>query len=503
MKIHVPLAAVVLGVCTSLALGADGVHNPRSFGQPDQIGGHATTHVIVRVRPGVAVLGAADGGPAFIAPDGGPHFALAGVLQQWGVTDATPVIELDDADRARAAAFRLDRYYRVHTPVGTATPDLAAALRAFEAVFEHVELDGIGGVAAVDPPNDPSFDLLYGMHNTGQPILGTPGTPGMDINALAAWEYTTGDASLVIGVLDSGVNEHPEIADKMIPGVNVVDDSGDTSDSCDHGTHVAGTIAANANNAAGVAGVAWEATLVPVRMLNGCSGPESDLAEALFWSAANDVDIANLSLQYFSGTQLLHDSVLAARDAGVVLVCAAGNFPGFGVAYPARWPETMAIANVNNQGVRVGSSGQGSELTVSGPGWNVYSLSGASGYGYKTGTSMATPHVAGTAALMLALDPGLDHDGIEAILTATTMDVDDPGYDTDTGWGLVDAAAALAEVESGLGSPADLDGDGSVGPSDLALLLASWGPCGSCGADLDGDGSVGASDIAILLAAWG
>jgi subtilisin family serine protease len=173
------------------------------------------------------------------------------------------------------------------------------------------------------------------------------------------------------------------------------------------------------------------------------------------------------------------------------------------MAHPARWPETIAVGAFNNVGERATFSNCGPELDVVAPGEDVWSLNHTTQYKYLDGTSMATPHVSGIVNLMKTLDPGLTADEIKLILQETAVDIGDPGFDNETGFGQVNVYAALLEVQAGL---ADLDGNGVVDITDFLWLLGYWGGCPSgpgCIGDIDRDGEVGVSDFLIMLAVWG
>ena len=213
------------------------------------------------------------------------------------------------------------RYFRIDTPAGTDTPAMAADLGRFGGLVESVELDAFGEIAAF--PTDPDFDLQWGLFNNG-----TAGVAGADINITPGWNLVTGNPDQVLAVLDAGMDPHTELAGRLIPGRNVAadPDNDDTSDVCiSHGTHVAGIAAASANNGQGIAGVDWQCRIMPVRVLNSCSGLESTVAEGIIWATDNDADVINMSLQYSTGTTALRDAVLYAHQQGVVMVAAAGN----------------------------------------------------------------------------------------------------------------------------------------------------------------------------------
>jgi len=475
---------------------------PAPIRQPDVAGGYASTHVIVRARAGFAPVMADRKAP------NQRRDLFAATLERFQVAAIRPVFENGFADPQLARRIGLDRYYRLETPPGTDTPGLVAQLSRLPAQVERAELDGIGGVAGTIP-DDPDFGLQWGLLNGGQTVGGVAGLTGADINVSPAWDIVTGDPDLVLAVLDAGMDAHVEIADRMIPGRNVAadPDNNDTGDVCiSHGTHVAGIAAANADNAVGIAGVDWSCRIMPVRVLNSCSGPESYVAEGIIWATDNGADVINMSLQYYTGTPVLHDAVLYAYAQGKVMIAASGNSGActvYSMAYPARWPETIAVGAINNVDERASFSNCGPELDVVAPGERVWSLNNSVSYKYLDGTSMATPHVSGTVNLMKTLDPELTADEIKLILQTTAADIGDPGFDNETGFGRVDAYAALLEVRAGL---ADLDGNGVVDITDFLWLLGYWGPCPSgpgCIGDIDRDGNVGVSDFLIMLAVWG
>jgi subtilisin family serine protease len=370
---------------------------------------------------------------------------------------------------------------------------------------ERAELDAEGGLAEV--PNDADFWVQYALRNTGQVVGGVAGTVGADIRMTEAWEYTQGSPGIVIAVLDSGVDPHPELAGRILAGINVPDGNTATADECNHGTHVAGIIAASTGNGVGIAGIARTARILPVVVVNGCSGFESNVAAGLTWAVDQGARIVNMSLQFNLGGTPLQQAVQYAHAQGALIMAATGNLNTTPPAFPARWNETVAVASTDNRDLRSSFSNYGPEVDISAPGTNVWSLNSAiSGYGYalKSGTSMATPHVSGVAALLWSYDPSLTRDEVRNYLVSTARDLGAPGTDIYYGAGRLDAAAALAAVPPPY-VPEDLNQDGFVNAADLSLLLAAWGACADCDActaDIDGDCQVGASDLSLLLAAW-
>ncbi len=497
---------------------------PAAGGGPDEPGGYATAGIILRTRPGVrpAAQPAAQGNRITLraaAPRAGAAKAqaatdpVADAMERWRVVSIRPLFENGFANDALARRLGLDRCYRASIPEGTDTPAMAADLRRFVDLLERVELDAIGGVALV--PNDSDFNKQWGMRNIGQVVDGVAGVPGVDINIMPGWNVTLGDPDVILAVLDAGMSAHVEIAARMIPGKNVAaePDNDDTSDVCvSHGTHVAGIAAATGNNSQGIAGLDWSCQIMPVKVLTSCSGPESYVAEGIIWATDHGADVINMSLQYSTGSTVLHDALIYGYESGVILVAAAGNKNLTELAYPAKWPEAIAVGAINNLGERWNEaptlgSNMGSALDVMAPGVDIWSLSSTSSYKYLTGTSMATPHVAGTVCLLQSLHPDITTDQVVQILEHTSVDLGEPGFDEETGHGLLDSFGAIAEVAGVDPTLGDLDGDGAVNVTDLLLLLGAWGPCGeacppACAADIDGSCDVGVGDLLIVLADW-
>ena len=477
-------------------------------GVAEEIGGYASTHVVIRTMSGVTAVPASEGRtvatsalPALHAAGGAATTrsgrGLAARLRAWEVSAIRPVFE-GFAHPQRARRLGLDRYHYVVTPPGTDTPAMAADLRRFEGLIESVQCDGIGAAARI--PDDPNFDLQWGLHNNGD-----IGLAGADINIMPGWDITTGNPDLVLAVLDAGMDEHAELVSRLIPGRNVAaaPDNDDTSDVCiSHGTHVAGIAAAGTDNVQGIAGVDWQCRIMPVRVLNSCSGFESHVAEGIVWAADHGADVINISLQFSAGSAVFRDAVRYAHGLDVTIVAASGNFADASVSFPARWSETIAVGAITSSGDRWASSNMGPGLDLMAPGDAIVSLKDTTLYQNLSGTSMATAHVSGVAMLMKTLDSGLAPDDIRQTLRDTAMDMGAPGFDAATGYGLVDARAALIEIRGILG---DLDGDGFVAIVDFLALLDAWGPCPAgtpCTADLDGDGAVGITDLLILLGNW-
>ncbi|MBQ73030.1 MAG: hypothetical protein CMJ67_09025 [Planctomycetaceae bacterium] len=374
--------------------------------------------------------------------------------------------------------------------------------------IEMAELDGRGGVAS-SVPSDTWIDFQYGIRNTGQNIAGVNGVAGADVNVIPAWDWSIGSSDVVIAVLDAGVDFHEEFDSRLTAGWNVPDGNDSFFDECSsHGTHVTGIMAAEGNNDQGIAGVSWRCRIMPVVVVDGCTGFESWVAEGIIWAVDHGADIINMSLQYSAGNQILADAVAYADAAGVIQVAAAGNTGGSDdVQAPARFPETIAVAAIDNRDEHWPSSSAGPEIDIAAPGWRVYSCSSNFNYVYKNGTSMAAPFVSGALGLMKSLEPDLDPVTARVVLRSTAVDILAAGPDNLSGSGRLDIQAAVLALDPDPPAAGDLDRDGRVDGQDFGLMLVQWGPCPGdcedvCGADLNGDCIVNGQDLGLLLLDW-
>ncbi len=288
-------------------------------------------------------------------------------------------------------------------------------------------------------PNDLNLNL-WGLNNTGQ----TGGTPDADIDAPQAWDIQTGSSNVVIAVIDTGVDyNHVDLAANMwtnpgeIPGNGFDDDGngyvddvfgydfynddGDPMDDNSHGTHCSGTIAAVGNNGVGVVGVNWTARIMALKFLSSIgSGSLSDAVIAIEYAIAakqNSVPMVAMSNSWGSGdySEALEDAIVAANNAGILFIAAAGNnarnidgIPFYPASYDV--PNIISVAATDHNDNLANFSNYGPvSVDLAAPGVNILSAVPGGIYGYKSGTSMATPHVAGVAGLIKAQFPGLTY----------------------------------------------------------------------------------------------
>jgi thermitase len=299
-------------------------------------------------------------------------------------------------------------------------------------------------------PDDQQFASLWGMHNTGQ----TGGTPDVDIDAPEAWDLTTGSSSVVVGIVDTGIfYTHPDLSANMwtntgeIPGngrdddgngvvddvygYNALDGNGNPLDDNGHGTHCAGTIGGVGNNAAGVAGVNWTVRLMALKFLDSSgSGSTQGAISAIEYAVRMKqagVNLKVLSNSWGGGgySQALEDAIQAASNAGILFVAAAGNAAADNdsePSYPANYalPNVVSVAAVDAAGNLAWFSNFGAQsVHLAAPGVDIVSTYLGGAYESLSGTSMATPHVSGVAALVAGREPSLSLSELRTRLLST------------------------------------------------------------------------------------
>jgi serine protease len=388
---------------------------------------------------------------------------------------------IDFASQAEAAAAmtRLSHDPNVESvdydSMATIPPDEAvvAAGGSMEAECQSGEGNGAARGAF---PNDACFKYQWHMSQIGLPD---------------AWKLGEG-RDVVVAVIDTGVTQVGDLAGtKFVPGFNFVGNNANAEDDHGHGTHVAGTIAQSTNNKIGVAGVAYGAAIMPIKVLSASgSGSMAAIAQGIRWAADHGANVINMSLGGPFPVGTIASAVKYARGKGVVVVAAAGNDGRGRVGYPAKYPGVIAVAATQFDETTTFYSNWGPEVDIAAPGGNVRVDQNGDGkpdgvlqhtitprnasktdYLWFMGTSMATPHVAGVAALIVGAGVRKP-EAVEEILLDTarkpkgrTGDAATGGrIDDHYGAGLVDAGAALEKVRAGRGA-------GEIGIAGALALL--------------------------------
>jgi subtilisin family serine protease len=380
---------------------------------------------------------------------------------------------------------KLTSITRVHGPspasviAGVATASDLGLDTTLRARFDGTEsaetvakrLNGLNEVAWAEPnrwrettvvPNDPKYPAQWGLARIGCPD---------------AWDLTTGDPSIVVAVVDTGVDlNHPELSPLLVAGQDLVDfPAGATpqpgwvfegdftgvdatpQDEVGHGTHVAGTICCLSDNGVGVAGVSWNVRLMPVRVLarvrnlatNQVSGigSSANIAAGIRWAADNGARVINMSLGGSGDARVEREAVAYAISKGVVVVAAMGNDASAAPSYPGAYPSVIGVGATDSSDRRASFSNTGAWIDVAAPGVGIQSTYWDDTYTSLSGTSMATPHVAGVAALILSRNPALTAAQVGDLIRGTAKplrsDPADPVPNDEYGHGLVQAGEAV------------------------------------------------------------
>lgn len=342
-----------------------------------------------------------------------------------------------------------------------------------ESSVESVTLDYV--VQPMFVPNDPYYSTRYPTSKYGNLSQWAP----QFIGAEQAWDVTLGDPSINIAIVDTGIDgNHPDLAGKVVLTKNYVNGER-ASDSFGHGTHVAGIAAASINNATGTAGICGRCSLMSVKVLGADgSGLTSNVASGIVFATDHGARVINLSLGSSSRTTIIRDALDYALNNNVLPVVAMGNANSDFVGDLAYWYSALSVGAVDQQGAKASFSNFGLQTDVTAPGVAVlstmptYPVTLTTQYGYYTnydalsGTSMATPVVAGLAGLLLSRNPSLTANQVKGIIESSAGD--GASFNLISGFGSVHAAAAVTLAGQAESSPPALS---SLSPALGSVLV--------------------------------
>ena len=423
---------------------------------------YVSGRILIKFRPGASAVSLTEKAEEF---DLRPSVVTCGSVH---VHTVRPGTELEAVE-----TFMLD------PAVEYAEPDylIFAATAGLTTVAESRRLDSRGTIPGIrsipvaflseaDAPNDPLFEQQWALAK---------------IEATDAWKVASG-SNVMIAVIDSGVDlDHPEFATRILEGYDFIGDDTEAEDDYGHGTQVAGVAAAAANNDTGIAGLAWDAQILPVKVLDSQGhGVSSNLTCALYWVADNGADIVNISIISFGPSFGMQSAVNYATNEGVLIFAAAGNLfeNGNPVTYPAAHDGVTAVGATNREDGHAWFSSAGSFVDIAAPGVSIYSPFPPTHDEYRSvyGTSLASPHVAGLAALVLSASPGLSPEQVETIIQQSAVDLGDSGRDDKFGHGRIDASAAMFLTMSSLPAHLFLPGVEAPAPTETPPAIPSTTP---------------------------
>ena len=445
---------------------------PRSLTEDDILGQQARRAQAGPAAALAAPAKAADGHPAPPHPkadddsllvtyaDGASGDAVVAAIARTGVeATAVPGIHVVDVDAGGRDLARLTRQLKSVDGVSKVEPNF---IRSIDKV-----------------PNDPGF--------AGQsPAFTTAHVP-------AAWDVAVTGSATTVAVLDTGVDlDHPDLAPNLVAGHNEINPDLPPADDHGHGTEVAGLVGAVTGNGSAMAGVAWNARIMPVKVLGADgTGDDGDLIDGIMWATQHGAKVINMSLGDYLQSDALDAAVRYATDHEVVVVASAGNDSTLAPSYPGASPGVIGVTATDAAGRFAWFSNQGPWYMLAAPGVEVPTTALASGPEARTttatGTSFSSPIVAGVAALVRERHPGWGWIEVLADLARTGRDAGPAGVDDAYQFGIVDAAAALGVGPRGAISQPNLAGDAGNVPTAARAITPGTPATETIGYEYDQD----------------
>lgn len=332
--------------------------------------------------------------------------------------------EMDEVNVSSVKTVGTEDIAVLKVPEGAAIDTYMAELEERNDI-ENVEPDYMIDLAYT--PTDPYFSPYQYHHK--------------NIEVEKAWNKTMGSPDVIVAVLDAGFDlEHPDLINQIVFPYSTVS-TGMNID--DHGTHVAGIIAGQINNNLFGSGVAPNTSIMPVDVFVGEQAYSSDVIEGIYYAVAAGADIINMSIGGYNYSTAYNNAIQYAYQSGVVIVAAAGNDATYQSLYPASYENVISVGSTDSYDELSYFSNYGYNIDVVAPGTGIYSTLPYNNFGNSSGTSMATPIVAGVAALVLANEPDMTNDEVVNRLLSTTIDLGSYGFDYYYGNGLINAKQAL------------------------------------------------------------
>ena len=383
----------------------------------------------------------------------------------YGIRSVQPVYQFPPRNKELDKLYGLSRTFLLHTDAPVSIRDMINDFASLSEV-SYAEPNGILKTFGV--ANDSLFSNQWALRNSGQAVAVNGTVVGLrdsDIDMPEAWEVSTGSNAVILSIIDSGVDyNHPEFAGRIVAGFDFVNNDADPMDDNGHGTACAGIAAASGNNGQGIAGIDWNCRIMPVKVFDAAgSGTDAWVANGFIFAADNGASVLS-----FSGggahSLTLQNAIDYAYSLDAVIVAARGNNNNTTPLYPASYSNVIAVAALSPcderksgtscDGENWWGSSFGADVDVIAPGVRIHTtdILGAGGFSggdyYNTfnGTSAATPHVSGVAAIIRSLRPNFTTNDVRIILQQSTIDIGAPGFDYETGFGRLNAFKALVKT---------------------------------------------------------
>ena len=307
-------------------------------------------------------------------------------------------------------------------------------------------------------PNDTYYSDQWAHNNYGQAVSNNGsnvGTTDCDTDTDQAWDMTTGNNDVIIAILDTGVSNHSEFTGRLTDGYNFISNNTNASDDFGHGTPCAGIAAAKGNNSSGIAGVCWDCLIMPIKVLDSQGyGDDTGISNGIQWATDNDADVISMSLGGGGYVSYTDNAINFATNNGTIVIAASGNDNYGSVSYPSAYTNCVSVGalspcnerkNLSScDGENFWGSNYGSGLDFLSPGVRIHTTSMNGGYTSTfNGTSSACPHAAGIAGLIMSEAPNINPYDLRTLMRESCDDIGSPGFDTETGYGRVNAYNSL------------------------------------------------------------
>jgi subtilisin family serine protease len=387
---------------------------------------HASSHIIVKFKPEIRRNASRTPGHAHSNLLERLKLPKGAVLEEPAIT-----AELGESD---------DRFLYLRLPPGLAAKDCAKLLEKHPDL-EFAEEDGIGTGGTI-MPNDPGF-LVQWHHRNSMKLSASIRTPN-------AWDITCGSNSVIVAVLDTGVNTAlAEFEGRTLSGYNFVSGNVNALDDHGHGTAVAGVICASGNNDSLVAGIDWHCRLLPVKVLDSANtGQLSWWAQGIDYAVSRGAKVINLSAGSSTTSSAVTRAITNAIAKGVIFVTITHNHGSGTITFPGNFAESITVGATDRLDQRATFSNYGSQIDLVAPGTNIATVGRSGAVEYWTGTSFAAPQVSGVCALLASVKPKLDQRLAKILLCSGAEDrvgnaTDVAGFDNYHGWGRLNAYNSL------------------------------------------------------------